>query len=69
LGFGVPQNPLKEPLSKLEPGQKFDLTIDRSGTATLANPVQELKIAPDGRVDARPAPAHELARQPAGHAL
>jgi len=69
MGFGDPQNPLKEPLSKLEPGQKFDLTIDRSGTATLANPVQELKIAPDGRVDARPAPAHELARQPAGHAL
>ena len=71
MGFGDPANPLKEPLSALKPGEKFDLSIDRNGVGALVNRSenQELKIQPDGRVDSRPVQAHELARQPAGHAL
>ena len=70
-GFGDPANPLREPLNKLEPGQKFDLSVDRSGAATLVNrdEQQQMKIQPDGRVETRPTPTPELARQPAGHAL
>lgn len=69
-GFGDPANPLREPLGKLEPGQKFDLSVDRSGAATLVNrdEQQQMKIAPNGLVETRPVPVHEVAREPAGHA-